>query len=181
MTTAALHPRIAEVIGALADAQDEMSAALASVPAHLVNAQPSPGAWSVAQIVDHLAIVEDGSGRVVSKLIKMSGDVQEANTDPIGPTITRFQMWNPALRIEAPDMVVPSATADFAQATERQATARQRLIATLMEASGRAIGEHTFPHQVFGPLNGYQWALFIAEHQRRHLLQISTTLAALSS
>lgn len=181
MTTAALHPRIAEVVDALTEAQDEMAAVLASVPVSQVAARPASDAWSIAEIVDHLAIVEDGSARVVAKLIKAAGEAQETSTEAIAPTLAGFQMLNRTQRIEAPEMVVPGATPDFAQAAARQASARQRLIATLTEASGRALGEATFPHQVFGQLNTYQWALFIALHQRRHLQQISSTLAALSS
>jgi hypothetical protein len=54
-------------------------------------------------------------------------------------------------------------------------------LAALVDASGRALGQATAPHAIFGPLDGYQWALFVALHQRRHLVQISTTLAALTS
>ncbi|WP_291157277.1 DinB family protein [Gemmatimonas sp. UBA7669] len=181
MTQPVLHPRMAEVIDALSDAQEEMIALLATVPPALLHAHPSSDVWSVAQIVDHLAIVEDGTGRLVSKLIKSVADTVDTDETPIAPTLARYQIPNPVTRIDAPAMVAPSSDIDYEAALARQQTARQRLIAALVDASGRALSQASAPHAIFGPLDGYQWALFVALHQRRHLVQISTTLAALTS
>jgi len=36
----------------------------------------------------------------------------------------------------------------------------------------------TFPHPVFGPLNLYEWLLFIGMHERRHLAQIDAVMSS---
>jgi hypothetical protein len=181
MSTPSLHPRIAEVIDALVQAQRELETTLAQVPAGREQEQPAGQGWSVALIMEHLALIEDGAGRLLSNLIKQSGDAVETDDSPIAPTIERFQVWNPRTRIEAPDMVQPRGIVNFADAVAQQAASRARLIAVLEQASGRALATVSYPHPILGPLNGYQWALVTAQHQRRHIVQMAAVSSSLAS
>lgn len=175
-----LHPRMAEVVSALEEAQRDMLDILAAIPATCHDLHPAQGGWSIAQIVEHLALTEDGIGRLIATLIKQVEGVEETATDQIAPTVERFQVWNPIHRIEAPALVVPTGQVSCEDALTRQSTARARVIVALKRASGRALGAVTAPHPVVGPLNGYQWGLFLAQHQRRHLLQIAAVSSSLS-
>ncbi|WP_337169840.1 DinB family protein [Gemmatimonas aurantiaca] len=177
----ALHPRTVEVVTALEAAQQDMHDILAAIPAAHHTTVPPNGGWSVAQVVEHLALLEDGVGRLISKMIKEVEGVDETSTEPIAPTIERFQVWNPTRRIIAPESVAPGGDVSLADALDRQSIARGRMIEALVRASGRALGTVSAPHPVLGPLNGYQWGLIIAQHQRRHLLQIATVSSSLSS
>ena len=49
---------------------------------------------------------------------------------------------------------------------------RERLVTALIQGSGLALGTVSYPHPLFGPLNGYQWILVISMHERRHVAQI---------
>jgi hypothetical protein len=180
--TTTLHPRIEEVLTHLRDAQSDMQALLARVPATHSQTVVREGTWSVAQIVEHLAIVEDGIGRQVSKLIKQAEGTTETASDPILPTMARFHVEDSSVRrIEAPDMVAPRSALSLDAAMQAQQVARDRVIAAYTAASGRALAEVTAPHPILGLLNGYQWGMFIAQHQRRHLVQVRALLAALES
>ena len=59
-----------------------------------------------------------------------------------------------------------------AEGIERLHAVRERLVTALIEGSGLALGAVSHPHPLFGPLNGYQWILVIAMHERRHAAQI---------
>ncbi|WP_026848534.1 DinB family protein [Gemmatimonas phototrophica] len=174
------HPRIEEVLTQLRDAQSDMQALLARVPATHSQTVVREGTWSAAHIVEHLAIVEDGTGRLVSKLIKQAEGTTETESAPILPTLARFHVEDSSVRrIEAPDMVAPRAGLSLDTAVQTQQVARERVIAAYAAASGRALAEVSAPHPILGPLNGYQWGIFIAQHQRRHLVQLRAVLAAL--
>lgn len=183
MTQLALHPRIAEVLAALTDAQREMDALITTirdtVPAEQWARVPDMGGWSVTQVVEHLAIVEDGAGRLVSKLIKQTGDAVETDTTPVAPGLERYRIWDPSgRRIEAPDMVTPKGALSLEDAHAAQQQARARVIEAYRAASGRALGSVSAPHPALGPLDAYQWGHMTAQHQRRHVTQIRSILAA---
>ena len=77
------------------------------------------------------------------------------------------------------DRVKPTGVS-LAEALEKQSASRARLIGSLKAGSGRALQTMTFPHPFLGDLNGYQWALLIAQHQRRHLVQIAGIVQAVA-
>jgi len=180
-TLSRLHPRTAEVVQALHDAQEEMEALLATIPAAHREAPATDGAWSIAQVVEHLALVEDGSGRLLGNFIKQVRDVPETETDAIAPTLEDQRIWDASRSRVAPEIVSPKGQLSYEEALSRQSAARARLMDALVAASGCALGTVTRPHPALGTLNGYQWALFTAQHQRRHLPQIAAISSSLSS
>jgi hypothetical protein len=44
---------------------------------------------------------------------------------------------------------------------------------------GVALSDVSAPHPALGPLNGYQWFLFLAAHEGRHTAQIREITAAI--
>lgn len=177
--TTTLHPRIDEVLVVLRGAQQELDDLLATVPATLADRVPPGGGWTVAQVVEHLAIVEDGTGRLISKLIRQADGTTEVDTTPVAASLDRYRVWDASGRpVEAPPLVQPTRAVGLADARGAQATARDRLMAAFVAASGRALGSVTHPHPVVGPLDVYQWGLFVAHHQRRHCTQIRDILSA---
>ncbi len=178
MSTSSLHPRILEVIAALTAAQQETDTLCASITPDQESRRLGDG-WSVAEVVEHMAIVENGSGRIVSNIAKQVADIPETSDEPVGATLAKYRVADPTHRkVAAPEMVHPSHGAPVAESAARMRDARARLIAALEAASGTALGGAHYPHPLFGPLDGYQWGLLAAQHQLRHLVQIRTILAS---
>jgi hypothetical protein len=171
-----LHPRIAEIIAELRHAQQEMDAVMASLPVDAAARTAKEGGWSIATIVEHLAITEDNFGRLLGSMLKQLEGTVDTETDPIIPTMARFQAWQPIVKVQAPEVAMPTGTVPLQESIPRQAASRQRLLAALENGSGRALQTMSRPHPFFGVLNGYQWALLGAQHQRRHLVQIANIL-----
>jgi len=177
MSNPSLHPRIAEVIAALTEGQAALEAIVSSLTAEQAAARMGAG-WTVAQIVEHLAVVEDGSGRVVSNLIKAAAGTTEHDETPVAPTLDRFRIPDATgHRIEAPEMVAPREGLPLETSMARLREARARLIAAFERGAGLALGTATLSHPALGPLSAYQWGHFVAQHQQRHLTQIRTILA----
>lgn len=178
MSTAPLHPRIVEVIAALTAAQQETDTLCASITADQESRRLGDG-WSVAEVVEHMAIVENGAGRIVSNIAKQVAGTPETSEEPVGPTLGKYHVADPSYRkVVAPEMVHPAHGAPVAESAARMRESRARLIAALEAASGTALGNAHYPHPLFGPLDGYQWGLLAAQHQLRHLVQIRTILAS---
>lgn len=176
MATPSLHPRIAEVTTELRNAQAEMQELLAPLPADAMERTAPEGGWTVAQVIEHLLMTEDGTGRLIGGMLKQLEGTVDTETEAIGPTLARFQIHVPTRKLQAPDMVAPKGELPISEVLAKQADVRQRLIAALERGSGRALQTMTSPHPFLGPLSGYQWALLIALHQRRHLTQIRNIL-----
>jgi hypothetical protein len=175
-----LHPRIAEVTTELRDAQAEMLALLETLPPEALHRTAPDGGWTVAQVVEHLQILEDSAGRLIGSMLKQLEGTVDTETDAIAPTMARFQVWKPVTKLTAPETVRPAGEAPTADCVAKQSAARDRLIGALEQGSGRALHAATFPHPFLGTLSGYQWALLVAQHQRRHLFQIRTIVGVAS-
>jgi hypothetical protein len=52
------------------------------------------------------------------------------------------------------------------------AESRRELLSALDLADGLALGQISFPHPLIGPLDLYQWVLFVGQHEARHAAQI---------
>lgn len=174
MTIERPHPRIAELVEALEQAHREMMEVVTLLPAATRDAPAANNAWSIAQHLEHLTMVEDSSGRLISRLIKQVAEsgAREMEEESLLQSLDQFQLWTTTTRFPAPEMVQPHEGLSSSEALARLLTARQRTVAALYRASGLALGTVSFPHPVIGPINGYQWALMIAQHQRRHTQHI---------
>jgi hypothetical protein len=170
----ALHPRIAEVVDELEDSHRELVTLVASIPEDRRDLAASDSRWSIAQQIEHLAIVEDGIGRLLSKLIKqvVAVDARETHTESIRHAIDHLRVVKPIHRIVAPEGVAPTGEVTAGDALERLTAARTRVIGAVQSASGYDLSSVSAPHPILGPLTAYQWALFVAHHERRHLTQI---------
>lgn len=179
MTATPLPARIIEVTSALTEAQRDLEALLDRIPAAHHDAPVAAG-WTIAQVIEHLARVEDGSGRVVSKLCKAAEHTEETDASPLTATMAALGVEVPSTPLDAPDMVQPQEGLSAADALARLREARARVVRALLDAAGRALGGVSHPHPRLGVLNGYQWGLFLALHQRRHTTQIAGIARALA-
>ena len=51
--------------------------------------------------------------------------------------------------------------------------ARYALREVVMSVDGLSLDTFSLAHPVLGPINGYQWFLFIGSHEARHAAQIT--------
>lgn len=136
---------------------------------------PAPDRWSVAALVEHLSIVEGNVAGLLERLLgkaEESGEGAEASDsfDPV--SIEEFVERSRGVKLEAPERIRPTGTLAVADAVARLNESRAALHALrprIERADGRAL---RFPHPAWGPLDLYQWLLFIGAHEDRHLAQI---------
>ena len=160
--------------GLIAQLQADRAALLAAVehvPPALRQQRPSPERWSVAEIIEHLSIIEP---RVVGLMSKLVADAPMlSGAEPTGPLdFDRSSVQDRTRVIMAPPPLHPSGGVDATTALADLERARADLYVLLNGAHDRDLGAVSKAHPFFGPLNGFQWLGVHAGHESRHTAQI---------
>jgi uncharacterized damage-inducible protein DinB len=179
-----MHPRIEEVLNYLDTERSALRDAVELVPSALRNQSPGTDRWSVAQVLQHLVMIEKRIGRGMTKWI---GDARAGGTGP--ETETSSVMNSVPLELIADRSQPRSAPEDFQPPSDAEAESawaalgqtRETLRAAILAGDGLALGEVKQPHPVLGSINLYQWLLFVGSHETRHAGQIREIAAQLNA
>src|SRR5260370_12157045 len=81
-----MHPRIEEVINYLDTERTALREGVESVPPDLRDKQPGADRWSVAQVLQHLLIIEKRIGLVMTKWVTdaSTGGIGTGTETPLG-------------------------------------------------------------------------------------------------
>jgi hypothetical protein len=157
-----------EIIEILEKSKKEFHAAASGLPESLANTRPEENRWSVLECVEHVATVEE---MFLKRLT--SGEYTEAPLeDKAKEAALAARVTDRSTRRQAPETVLPKGRfTSLDEGLERFHAARGR---TLQLARERAADLYTLAsaHPVFGPLNGVEALIIIANHSRRHAEQI---------
>lgn len=170
-----MHPRSEEVLEYLDGRRKELRAAIDSVPTTARNTPPASDQWSVAQVLDHLAMIDRRVAIGISKWIMEARDAglgPESGTTSVLDTIFAERITDRTRKVEAPEEVRPRTDVDAETAWTALEQARAKLRAAFLSGDGLALQQVIQSHPVLGPINIYQWTLFVASHEARHTLQI---------
>jgi hypothetical protein len=179
-----MHPRLEEVLNYLDSQRAALSQAVELVPTELRDQQPGSDRWSVAQVLQHLFIIEKRIGMGMTKWV---GDAVAGGLGPELETSSVLNSLDLALiadrsrRRTAPEEVRPNGDLDAASAWTALEQTRAALRAGVLPGDGLALGEVIQPHPVLGPINLYQWLLFVAGHEARHTAQVREIAAELNA
>jgi uncharacterized damage-inducible protein DinB len=170
-----MHPRIEEVLNYLDAERTSLREAVELVSPELRDQAPGPDRWSVAQVLQHLAIIEK---RIAIGMTKWIADARAAGTGPESETSSVMNSLPLQLIAdrskprESPEEVRPTGDIDAASAWTLLEQTRATLRAAILNGDGLALSEVVQPHPVLGPINIYQWALFVGSHETRHAGQV---------
>jgi DinB superfamily len=129
--------------------------------------KPAMDRWSIAEIVEHVALIED---RVHAIVGKMADAPAASEADPIQiDDLILNEVPKRIRRIKAPESVCPMHRWSGAEALQHFTESRKTTIQLLLSPSLRG---HVLPHPVYGPWDGYQWLLAAGAHSARHTDQI---------
>jgi hypothetical protein len=170
-----MHPRFEEVINYLDGERATLREAVESVPPELRDKLPGPDRWSVAQVLQHLGLIEKRVGLGMTKWV---GDARngslgpEVDTSSVMNSLPRQLIIDRSRPRTAPEEVRPPGDIDARAAWEILENARETLRSAFLSGDGLAFSQVVQPHPVLGPINLYQWMLFVGSHEERHTAQI---------
>lgn len=137
--------------------------------------------WSIAEIVEHVSIVDGGMYRICGKLLRKSeadGKLSDGSID-LSNFLAKAAEAGSA-KLEAPDMVRPTGEKSIAESLavlEQNQQAFRELLPMFEKFDGNA---NKFPHPYFGDLSAVEWLVLAGGHEARHLGQIQRILQKMS-
>jgi len=141
--------------------------------------KPSAEAWSPADCVEHLAIVEAHLLRQIQDLAKGPAAAEEVLAATPGKEDVIVKLVpSRGRKVTAPEGARPANR--FPNADELRAhftEVRDRTI-LYVRTTKDPIRQRAFNHMIFGPLDGYQWIIFCGAHTERHRKQLEEALAS---
>jgi hypothetical protein len=176
-----MHARLAEVMDFVERKREELFRSFAGVSSEPMRRHVSDEDWSVAEIIDHLRLVEASVAQVISKRAaegRANGIGEERSTDSVLNDLDHLGIEASTTFMEAPSIARPRKNVDVADAIAGLEESRNALRAAVASASGLALGEIKQTHRTFGELDLYQWLVFLGQHEGRHTRQIQQTLKA---
>jgi uncharacterized damage-inducible protein DinB len=170
-----MHPAIMEILTRLDQSRAELRKAVDRVPADQRDRPPASGRWSVADVLEHLALVDERfTGIIGSKIAeaRAAGIPAEKGDPPLLPPNVESMLADRTERRQAPEPLHPHGLS-CGDAWTRAEIARTAFRNLLSDANGLALSRVIHEHPRFGALNVYQWAGFVAGHELRHTAQIT--------
>ena len=174
-----LSRKLSELLGYMDQTRAALFATAGQISPSFASVRPRNGDWSAAQVLAHLAMVEDGIGRLTSKAIK------KAREDGVGPnnadesmisSLDKYRIIETETKRVAPATITPVEERPLEDSRAALEQSRTRLREVLIAADDIDLSSTRKPHPVMGDLNIYEWALFVAQHEERHRRQIERTL-----
>jgi hypothetical protein len=153
----------------LEDTRDALVESTAGLSDRQCEFKQSPDRWSIAEIIEHLVIVEQRVHAII-------GNLSDAPEPPAGweqaevDALVLREVPSRSTRLTAPAQICPSQHWSIAEALEHFCNSREVTLQLL--SSGFSLRGHVFAHPVLGPWDGYQWLVAAGAHTARHTEQI---------
>ena len=176
------YTSVAQIFEAIDETRERLYKRVEGLTDEQANAHRGENRWSVTEIIEHLAIMEDRLGRMMKMMLAKAEGASKGITGAtvrIKPfSLDRFIERSRNEKYTAPEAVRPSGTAAMDDLLARMRNSRQELRALRERIEATELSMFTYPHPAFGPLDFYEWLALIGLHEERHLNQIESVLKA---
>ncbi len=139
---------------------------------------PRPGAWTVAQVITHIAIAEEGSLAYLTKKHAGGRHKPASASAPFRLALLNLAISLP-LKYKAPAIVADVPATSYAEARARWAAVRTGMRSAYGAFPEADIAHDLFKHPSAGRFSLLQGVRFMRQHARRHKGQILRTLRVL--
>ena len=168
---------IADILAAQQRAAERFTAAVSNLNEAQIHFRPAENDWTIAEIAEHVSIVNGGMLRITHKLLKQA----EAEPTPAPEDLNlgyTFSLDDPPPKFQAPDGVCPKGGVSISDALATIKTAVDGFGEIQSRLEAVDLTERTFPHPALGPISAYRWMILLGEHQDLHRRQIERVKAA---
>lgn len=148
---------------------DQLRTAVDGLSPTQASFKPNPSRWSIAEIVEHIALIETRIHSLIDRLPHAAIAESGRNDDEIDAVVLA-RVPDRSVRVEAPAPVCPTGQYTVSDSLERFREARTHTLQLL--ASATHLRGRVLPHPIFGNWDGYQWLLAAGSHSARHTAQI---------
>lgn len=170
---------VAEIYEAIDEARARLLSSVEALTAGQHSFRPDPARWSIADIIEHLSLVEGQIARLLHVVLAKAEAAgvtrpEGSESQPFAAPVSIDEHLEPLRdrKLQSPDKARPSGTLTLSDSLIRLKESRaalHNLRPRLERIDGAAL---RYPHPVAGPINAYQWLLFVGSHEDRHRRQI---------
>ncbi len=135
--------------------------------------------WTIAALVEHVAIVEFNMAKICAKLTAAAKESGRASDGSFAVS-TNFAEKSVAIadvKLEAPAIVHPIGGVPIAESIEKLKASSADLEAMRGDIERFDVSESHFPHPFIGNMTAAEWLLLAGGHKMRHIRQIENLLA----
>lgn len=175
------YETVEDVYAANRAIREKFKAAIADLSEAQLHARPDEQAWSIAQIVEHVAIVNEGMSRICAKLLSKAEAHGQENDGSVRIENEFLQPGSSAAeqKFQAPEMVHPSGNVSVAESLAKLDALQAHFDELRSKFESIDGTSHKFPHPLFGDLSAQEWLVLSGGHEARHLRQVKRILAEL--
>ncbi len=172
----ALSRKLQELVGRISHNRETMLHSISELSDEQLNYKSGDDAWSICDIVHHLALTDEANAKLMSNLLKKArAENLPPDPSPDGSEIHSADELFARVaepKFQAPPFVAPQSHLAVEDSLARLRTSRERMIESIDQLSSFDLNQLTYPHPFAGPLNGHQWILMAGGHEHRHTQQI---------
>jgi hypothetical protein len=140
---------------------------------------PEGEKWTIAEIVEHIAIVQDGMAKISAKLLTQAQAAGKASDGAarLSENFTAKAAEAATLKFEAPDRVRPTGNQTVEESLRKMDAAREELEKLRPLFESVECSDFKFPHPFMGDLTAHEWLALVGGHEARHIRQIENRLS----
>lgn len=136
------------------------------------NYKPSPESWSIAQVVEHLALLEEQLPQIIDGVMKNPPPASKPSNPRAIDEKILATVPQRTTKVQAPEQFRPSGKfKDGPAALAAFKAARDRNIAAV-RSTAAPLRNHFQKHPALGEIDALQWYLATAAHTERHVNQV---------
>jgi hypothetical protein len=161
--------RLVAIYEKLARTQGRLMAAAEAVPGELWKTAPREGAWSAAEVIAHVMMIERTVTGAAARILQ-----KEPKHIPI---LKRFRLpfalaEMRLVRMRTPIPVDAKLVREKGTMLAELGQVRSETLALMNKNKDRNLSVYRWRHPFLGSLNAYEWFAFLGSHQIRHEKQI---------
>lgn len=161
---------VAEILEMIGRTHDELRSTVADISAGQAGFRATEDGWTIAEIVEHVATVQEGMSKIASILLKKTeGATAKPDVWPLDLSIIEKGI---ATNFQAPENVRPKGGVEIADSIDKLQQDYERLRGMQPRLEDVDLNAAAFPHPAFGPLGGYHWLVLLGFHEQKHTRQI---------
>ena len=162
-------------------ARERLRDLVGSLPDEITSRQIEGEKWTIAQIVEHVSIVDESTVKICAKLLKKAEEAGQVSDGKVVISDGFLEKGSEVakIKLEAPTFVQPTGGKTIAESLAKLDETADRLatMRPLFESVGGT--EPKFPHPFFGEISAQEWLALKAGHEMRHIKQIERLLDTL--
>lgn len=142
---------------------------------------PDGEKWTIANILEHVSIVEENMIKICAKLLGKAESASEfgngfiETSDDFGKKASEIA----TMKLEAPEFVQPTGAKSLEDSMSKFEENWKKLVELKAAFEKFDSNGHRFPHPFLGNLSAGEWLTLIGGHKLRHMNQIENLAAKL--